>query len=483
MFALTEKFFKMKKLLLLFSFIFFSFHFSFSQSPEIKRANHWYFGNGAGIDFSSGTAVADTTGKLHTYEGCSVMSDTLGNLLFYTDGDTVWNKNHQPMPNGIGLMGCGNLGSSTNAGLIIPKPENDSVYYIFTTDCSENFPGNGFRYSVVDMSLNGGLGDIVNKNNLLFSPSVEGVAATKHCNGKDFWVVAHEFNNNNFHTYKIDNNGLNNTPIISSVGLTYDDFGIYLQFSPNGSKLASGYSNVYDVDQLFDFNNSSGEICNLINLHGFFGGGYSPLFSPDNSKLYYMRSAKYIYQYDLLAGNDSASISNTWNIVYTGPDNSSFGALNNGADTKIYIASPWDDTISVINNPNGYGLSSNLSFHSLYLDGKQSEVGLPVFIQNYFGNAIVCKTCTTDILNTMYEKNIFIQPNPSSGNFTIQLSDFFRNEFWYLKVLDIYGNNIIYEKNYGRERNVDLTKYSSGIYFIRIEASDNQIKTKIIINH
>lgn len=172
------------------------YKFSFSQTSEIKRTNHWYFGNGAGIDFSSGTAVADTTGNLHTYEGCSSMSDINGNLLFYTDGDTVWNKNHLPMPNGTGLMGCGNYGSSANAGLIVPKPNNTDIFYIFTTDCQENFTNfqqnKGFRYTVIDMNLNGGLGDVISKNNLLFTPSVEGIAATKHCNGTDIWIVAHE---------------------------------------------------------------------------------------------------------------------------------------------------------------------------------------------------------------------------------------------------------------------------------------------------
>lgn len=469
-----------------FFFLFFLFvcSFSFSQTTEIKRTNHWYFGNGAGLDFSSGMAVADTTGSLHTYEGSSVMSDINGNLLFYTDGDTVWNKNHQPMLNGTGLMGCGNWGSSANTGLIVPKPGSSFVYYIFTTDCAENFPGNGFRYSIVDMSLNGGLGDIINKNNFLFSPSVEGIAATKHCNGTDFWVVAHEFNNNNFHAYKIDANGLDTTPVISAVGLIYTDFVVYLQFAPNGSKLASGYNNLYDIDQLFDFNNSTGEICNVINLHGFFGNGYSPLFSSDNSKLYYMRSSKYIYQYDLFAGNDSTSISNTWNIVYEGPDNSSFGALSNGADNKIYIASPWDDTISVINSPNNYGGASNLSFRSVYLGGKQSELGLPVFVQNYFGDNIACNTCTTGLSNGESDISFAIYPNPSKGNFTLELPDFFLNKSWQLKITDTYCNTIIdKEKCIGQKENINLSKHPSGVYFIFIYVDNYLIKNKLLINH
>jgi hypothetical protein len=66
----------------------------FSQPGEIKRTNHWYFGENCGIDFSGGVAVADTRGALNTWEGCAAISDTRGSLLFYTDGKTVWDSTH-----------------------------------------------------------------------------------------------------------------------------------------------------------------------------------------------------------------------------------------------------------------------------------------------------------------------------------------------------------------------------------------------------
>ena len=77
------------------------------QNSQINRTNHWYFGGQAGINFTSGTAVADTNGQLSAYAGISSISDTLGNLLMYTEGQNIWNKNHQIMPNGTGLFGLG----------------------------------------------------------------------------------------------------------------------------------------------------------------------------------------------------------------------------------------------------------------------------------------------------------------------------------------------------------------------------------------
>ena len=90
----------MRKFYFLFSFLFVSIQL-FSQ----KEANNWYFGQKAGITFNSGAPVALTNGQLQTLEGCSSISDASGNLLFYTDGIKVWNRNHVVMTNGTNLKG------------------------------------------------------------------------------------------------------------------------------------------------------------------------------------------------------------------------------------------------------------------------------------------------------------------------------------------------------------------------------------------
>lgn len=122
-----------------------------------KEANFWYFGEYAGLNFGLGVPVALTDGALDTGEGCSSISTGSGNLLFYTDGTTVWNKNHQVMENGTGLHGHS---SSTQSGLIVPNPSNTNIYYIFTVDAKDNNLFYGLQYSVVDISANGGLGRV-----------------------------------------------------------------------------------------------------------------------------------------------------------------------------------------------------------------------------------------------------------------------------------------------------------------------------------
>ena len=142
-----------------------------------KEASNWYFGDRAGIRFNNdGTVTELTNGKLSTIEGCTTISDANGNLLFYTDGVTVWNRNHNAMPNGFGLFGDP---SSTQSAIVVPQPNNPNLYYIFTVDTSvnQNDPNYGFNYSVVDMTLNVGLGNVTTKNSNLLPVSSEKVTA------------------------------------------------------------------------------------------------------------------------------------------------------------------------------------------------------------------------------------------------------------------------------------------------------------------
>lgn len=79
--------------------------FQVSNAYYPKQGNIWYFGDYAGIDFNGSTPVALTNSALFTYDCASAISDPAGNLLFYSNGVTVWNKTHQVMNNGTGLLG------------------------------------------------------------------------------------------------------------------------------------------------------------------------------------------------------------------------------------------------------------------------------------------------------------------------------------------------------------------------------------------
>jgi large repetitive protein len=141
-----------------------------------KEAANWYFGWNAGLDFNSGSPVALTDGQLSQMEGCATISDSGGNLLFYTNGIEIYNAQHEIMQDGTGLLGSQ---SSSQSAIIVPSPGSLTRYYVVAVDAEGG--ANGLTYSVVDMSLDGGLGGvIIPEKNIQLEPLVgEKVTATK----------------------------------------------------------------------------------------------------------------------------------------------------------------------------------------------------------------------------------------------------------------------------------------------------------------
>ena len=153
-----------------------------------QNAN-WYFGNQAGINFNDGTATPTllTDGAMNAPAGCTTVSDDAGSLLFYTNGVTVWNKNHVPMSNG-NLKGDVAVSQSV---VIIPNPANAAQYYVFSNS-AENMGNPGLRYSVVDMTLEGGLGDVDSmvKDVSLLTNCSEKMTAIINPYDNSYWLVA-----------------------------------------------------------------------------------------------------------------------------------------------------------------------------------------------------------------------------------------------------------------------------------------------------
>ena len=342
------------------------------------EGNNWYFGHYAGITFSTNPPSALTDGAMLTSEGCSSISDFNGNLLFYTDGSTVWDKTHQVMPNGSGLLGDA---SSTQSGIIVPHTGDPDIYYIFTVDDYGNSLMNGFRYSKVDLSLNGGNGDIIagEKNIRLIGSNakvVEKVTAVKHGYLAAFWVITHGWENNNFYVFKIDDNGINTTPQIYSIGSihegAYSNARGYLKVSPNGDLIAVALANTNHIE-LFDFNNQTGEVSNPRFIEGI-SNPYGLEFSPDQSKLYATEFTGRLKQIDFSNGEQITTIDGT-NI---------YGGLQMGPDNKVYATRYAQDHLGVINVPNTAGLGCNFVENAVNLGSGLTQLGLPTFIASIF---------------------------------------------------------------------------------------------------
>ena len=356
------------------------------------------------MDFGAGTPLALNNGQMNAPEGCATISDSIGNLLFYTDGESVWNRNHTLMPNGNGTM-LGSSASTQNA-IIVPKPNNPNRYYIFTVDA--NGGPFGLSYSEVDLTANGGNGDLVSFNNLLITPTTEKVTAVRHYNLRDFWVITHEWNSNRFHAYLIEPTGVNNTPVTTSIGSTHggvsQNAGGYMKASPDGTKIGLVLTDTARLAEVFDFDDNTGLVSNPINIpRSTFSNFtvYGVEFSSNSRFMYVATSSNpgKLHQFDLQAGNISQIVQSGQIPVATHPG--FIGALQIAINGKIYASQFSPSThLAVINNPNIAGSGCGFASNAVALaSGTACRYGLPNFIQSIFINADVnyADTCTNDI--------------------------------------------------------------------------------------
>jgi gliding motility-associated-like protein len=311
--------------------------------------NQWRFGYAAGIDFNGPSPVQVFDGVSATQEGsASIANPTTGQLMFYTDGVTVWNAQNNPMPNGTGLRGGVTQLSSTTAAVIIPRPGSASQYYVVCID--EQFSNNGITYSLVDMSLAGGLGDVVasEKNIPLYQTTSEKLCVVPNAAGDGYWLISHDMSADSYIAFSVNASGIANTPVVSTVGDSHGNGSGHLKISRDFTKMAVGnlFSNAIE---LFSFNNSSGQFQSLFSVPFSFGTStfYGVEFSP-NSQLLYISNLTSVVQYDL----SSLTATDVEASAYVVIDYGFFSqpaSLQLGPDDRIYIAS---STVDVINCPN-----------------------------------------------------------------------------------------------------------------------------------
>jgi gliding motility-associated-like protein len=354
---------------------------------------HWYFGNEAAIRFDNNGPVSLSNSNMVSIEGCTSVSDPItGELLFYTNGLQVWNKNHAIMSNGNGLSSGINT-SATQGAVIVPFPSQINKYFIFTVDEALGNSSFDFRYSIVDMNLANGLGDVMStqKNVYIQSNVTERISVAKKSDETGFWIMIHERNNTVFKAYELTGNGLNFTPVQSSIGLVHssqnqangDETMGYMKFNHTFDQLAIAIYTANKI-QLFDFDACLGTLSNAQTLTTL-DHPYGIEFSPDNSKLYY--SLYYnagfngaIYQVNL--ATPSFGSSNVLVGLSSSINFQNVGALQLGPDGFIYLAINSESWLSAITQPNSLGSACNFVDQYLTLSGtgftpSTSLLGLP----------------------------------------------------------------------------------------------------------
>jgi gliding motility-associated-like protein len=345
------------------------------------------------VDFTGGIPVGNGASAIYSNEQCATVSnEATGQLLFYSDGQSVWDANHTVMPNGLNLFGGAFL-SSTQGPLIVPFPEDNSKYYVFTLDDLEyDIPqlDNGLRYTVVDMNQNNGMGavDPLQKNVFLTNFLTEKITVVRSEYIRGYWVIVHKRESNQFLAYKVDGCGVDPIPVISNVGTellgansTFDPrMPFYGSMKANnaGDRIAMPIDDSKFID-FYSFDAASGQLFNPITVEVTDNTPASPIrkygcsFSPDGSMFYYTNNIS-VYQLKLTA-YDSLSIATSHTLIAT-PANSTF-QIEEGLDGKLYVAIGGSNVLDVINSPNSSfcNYTSNaLSINGLVLLGLPARV-------------------------------------------------------------------------------------------------------------
>ncbi len=374
----------------------------------------WYFGSGAGLEFNNGAPKPLDDGKLNTLEGSSSIANTKGQLLFYSDGITVYDKDGKPMklnipgpPRDTSQAVLGGSYRSTQSALIVPKPTCrgcEYLYYVYTT--SEIRGTKQLTYSIVDMRENKGKGAVVAQNIPVSSvPSTEQSASVRNDRDSTYWVLTHDYGTNCYRVNHLTQNTVKEEKqfCVGPKADTLTKAEGYIKIGPADTASVNKAERPVAVVSpgppkntvsLFTFNDSLGTLKfdRSIDLGPAPPKAYGAEFSPDGKTLYltYLSDTtsngkqsgySYIVKYDLTQKDSLLAGSRT---VVDSSSTRQYGALQIGGDGKIYIAVKGSSSLGVIDNPNG-GLLDSLRFNpnGQDLGGKVSQLGLPNQVVNF----------------------------------------------------------------------------------------------------
>lgn len=399
------------------------------------------------------------------------------------------------MQNGANLRGSG---YSTQSALIVPCPNKPNLYYLFTirnySETGDDGLNGGLYYSIVNMELNQRLGDLqLDKKNVLVERfTTEKLIAVPHRNQRDYWIISHAYNSNEFLVYLLTFEGLSSAKRIPIGTIhkggpaTGSEAKGYLKASPNGRMLAAAVYGVNRPFELYDFNNQDGTISNYRSL-GDFTAQYGVSFSPDNTKLYLSE----IYQFGLVSSSNASSyqfdLSQQPYQVVRLPIADSLksttftryinGGLQLGIDGRLYAATAESGRLAIIEHPNELGMSCQPHYVDFDFGEGRSGIGLPNFLQNIFN--ITTIDAHTDS-SQVCQNYLSVYPNPITSNIlTIQQfsSDCPSMD---LSVYDVTGRLINHYSSLNGRSVIDVNGWPAGVYMLVFNFDKKRVVKKVV---
>ncbi|QQR87173.1 MAG: T9SS type A sorting domain-containing protein [Flavobacteriales bacterium] len=353
-------------------------------------------------------------------------------MLFFTNGATVGIQNGDTMPNGGGLAPSDYTDNYPEAlqipqaALIIPDPGDGERYYLFhcTVDDLQTSTTFYLYVTTIDMGLNGGSGEVVQKNEVVLNAAIQPgkLAAVRHGNGRDWWVYAHEVNTDRFWRFLVTPSGIAG-PSDQTIGVVRPSDAGRTAFSADGSRFAY-YWGVSDLD-IFSVDRCTGLFSDDVHIDiNDYNGNAGVAFSP-SGRFLYVSSVYDVYQVDMEASDIAASILHIaeWDSTYSpGPPLATlFNAAQLAPDGRIYISTGnGTDKLHVINYPDSLGAACGIQQHAITLPTYWFN-SLPNHPNYHLGalDGSVCDSLDVGLVEQPENLNLSLYPNPNAGAFAI----------------------------------------------------------------
>jgi len=483
----------------------FSTLYSFSQ----KQDRIWVFGDHGGIDFNDTSNVSSFYSGLNGTQvkySCASIAGQAGQLLFAVasnqlslQGTQVFDRNFNLLLGGDSLEGHP---AQSQGLLILPIPNDSNRYYIFHK--TQYNSKNNLYYSIVDMSLNSGLGELVVKNIQIPCDSItQRTTAVKHANGRDWWLIQQRWDEDEYLKFLITPNGILG-PYKQSTGnlKPKEEFYGTSCFSRSGNKLVS--VGLYGNINLMNFDRCTGDIYNYQQIGpGIASHAYGYLgcaFSANENVLYVANTfpdGKYVYQFDLTAPDIKASEQ----VVYYYPDT---GLLQNiqiahlllGPDDKIYVSkgngsgpnsnTVYTQNIDAILNPDVIGQGCNYHSNYLYLNGGRTTYGLPNMVNYNLGPEIgsICDSLSTSLPNYQNKSHeLVISPNPAADKITFHSQkNLITGIPLQISVFSSEGRKVLERELLPNEFSVSISELENGFYVILVNSTKHTFVSKFVVS-
>lgn len=498
-------------------FLFFILLLSNIAHSQGRNAN-WVFGDSAGMHFDGMNMPTTFKTNCVSKGETATISDTAGNLLFYTFGfaylpqpdSKIYDNDFDVMINGDSII----ADKWFNTDIIIPKPNSDSLYYMISSVPA----GHLMHYCLISKKNYQASGVVLLKNQLMKASEMSDcIQAVNHGNGRDWWVITRlggVIPNDSFFVWLVDPNGING-PYTSKAGISALDGTHHISINSDGTQFieisASG------IIEEFNFDRCNGTITSNRILHYpvtqnfpyFWGVAYSP----DNRYVYLTQfknvlDSTYIFQLDM-------TLLDPWKdrkIVWA-KSPYEFVFLRLAPDKKIYVSHafihynyqnwfpyfywyPYPDTLfnnenthlGVINEPDSPAVSCDFQPYSFYLGPNARTYTGTSNLPDYNLGPLVGSGCDTLSL-----------PNPSQGGALGTMSAYYHHDWQtiFVNAQNLKGQNVtmsVYDglgslkfevqslKAVGGyfTQSINASNWPAGLYLIELKTEKEKIACKVV---